>query len=155
MQKSWRITSALKSPLMVKIHRLPSRIFHSLGLAFVTPEGYIEFKRRTKMEGKKLSLPGALVGALVGLGAEIAIREMTGLDVIEGLLEIIGAGFGLIRIDRRIYESTVKLLKGMDIRPDDDYQRIVRRIDELTVDLPELRENFLRLMDAGVRAKSA
>ena len=36
------------------------------------------------MEGKKLSFPGALVGALVGLGAEIAIREMTGLDVIEG-----------------------------------------------------------------------
>ena len=107
------------------------------------------------MEEKKLSIPGALVGALVGLGAEIAIREMTGLDVIEGILEIIGAGFGLIRIDKRIYESTVKLLKGIDIQPDDDYQQILRRIDELTVDLPELRENFLRLMEAGVRAKNA
>ena len=53
------------------------------------------------MEERKLSIPGALVGALVGLGAEIALREMTGLDVIEGILEIIGAGFGLIRIDRK------------------------------------------------------
>jgi hypothetical protein len=112
-------------------------------------------QRRTKMEEKKLSIPGALVGALVGLGAEVAIREMTGIDVIEGILEIIGAGFGLIRIDKRIYVSTVNLLNGMDIQPDDDYQRIVRKIDELTVDLPELRENFLRLMDAGVRAKNA
>jgi len=107
------------------------------------------------MDERKLSIPGALVGALVGLGAEMAIREMTGFDVIEGILEIIGAGFGLIRIDKRIYASTVKLLKGMDVQPDDDYQRIVRRIDELTVDLPELRENFLRLMEAGVRAKNA
>jgi hypothetical protein len=107
------------------------------------------------MEERKLSIPGALVGALVGLGAEIALREMTGLDVIEGILEIIGAGFGLIRIDRKIYESTVKLLKGVDIQPDDDYQGILRRIDELTVDLPELRESFLKLMEAGVRAKTA
>ena len=112
-------------------------------------------KRRTKMEEKKLSIPGALVGALIGLGAEIAIREMTGFEVVNGILEIIGAGFGLIRIDKRIYESTVKLLKGMDIQPDDDYQRVVRKIDELTVDLPELRESFLKLMEAGVRAKHA
>lgn len=107
------------------------------------------------MAETKLSIPGALVGALVGFGAEIAIREMTGLDVIEGILEIIGAGFGLIRIDKKIYESTVKLLKGIDIQPDDDYQHILKRIDELTIDLPELRESFLRLMEAGVRAKNA
>lgn len=107
------------------------------------------------MEEKKLSLPGALVGALLGLGAEIAIRELTGIDVIDGILEIIGAGFGLIRIDKRIYESTVRLLKGMDVEPDDDYQNILRRIDSLTVDLPELRESFLKLMEAGLRAKKA
>jgi len=107
------------------------------------------------MEEKKLSLPGALVGALVGLGAEIAIRELTGIDVIDGILEIIGAGFGLIRIDRRIFESTVRLLRGIDVEPDDDYQNILRRIDALTVDLPELRENFLKLMEAGLRAKKA
>jgi hypothetical protein len=107
------------------------------------------------MEEKKLSLPGALVGALLGLGAEIAIRELTGIDVIDGILEIIGAGFGLIRIDRRIFESTVRLLRGIDVEPDDDYQNILRRIDALTVDLPELRENFLKLMEAGLRAKKA
>lgn len=107
------------------------------------------------MEDKKLSIPGALVGALVGLGVEIAIREVTGFEVVNGILEIIGAGFGLIRIDRKIYESTVKLLKGIDVEPDDDYRRILRRIDELTVDLPELRESFLKLMEAGLRAKTA
>jgi hypothetical protein len=107
------------------------------------------------VEDKKLSIPGALVGALVGLGVEIAIREVTGFEVVNGILEIIGAGFGLIRIDRKIYESTVKLLKGIDVEPDDDYRRILRRIDELTVDLPELRESFLKLMEAGLRAKTA
>jgi len=107
------------------------------------------------MEDRKLSIPGALVGALVGLGAEIAIRELTGLDIIDGILEIIGAGFGLIRIDRRIYESTVKLLRKMDVQPDDDYRRVLGRIDELTLDLPELRESFFRLMEAGLRAKRA
>ncbi|MBW2057336.1 MAG: hypothetical protein JRH07_09515 [Deltaproteobacteria bacterium] len=107
------------------------------------------------MGERRLSLPGALVGALLGLGAEIAIRELVGLDVVDGILEIIGAGFGLIRIDKRIYESTVRLLKGMDIESDDDYRRILRRIDELTLDLPELRESFLRLMEAGLRAKKA
>ncbi len=112
-------------------------------------------KRRHPMEDRKLSIPGALVGALVGLGAEIAISELTGFDIVGGLLEIIGAGFGLIRIDKRIYESTVKLLGKMDIQPDDDYQQVLRRIDELTLDLPELRESFFRLMEAGLRAKSA
>ncbi len=107
------------------------------------------------MKENRLSLPGALVGALVGLGADIAIRELAGFDVLEGILEIIGAGFGLIRIDKRIYESTLSLLKGMDMQPDDDYQRILQKIDDLTVDLPELRENFLKLMAAGLRAKKA
>ena len=107
------------------------------------------------MEEKRLSIPGALVGALVGLGVEIAIRELTGFDIIEGILGIIGAGFGLIRIDRRIYESTVRLLRRMDVEPDDDYRQILRRIDELTVDLPELRQSFLKLMEAGLKARSA
>jgi hypothetical protein len=107
------------------------------------------------MEAKRLSVPGALVGALVGLGVEIAIRELTGFDIVQGILEIIGAGFGLIRIDRRIYESTVGLLRRMDVQPDDDYRQIPRKIDELTVDLPELRQSFLKLMEAGLKARSA
>jgi hypothetical protein len=107
------------------------------------------------MKEQKLSLPGALFGSLAGLGADIAISELTGFELVSGILEIIGAGFGLLRIDRRIYESTVRLLKGMDVQPDDDYQHILSRIDELTLDLPELRETFLKLMQAGVRAKHA
>jgi hypothetical protein len=107
------------------------------------------------MQERRLSLPGALVGALVGLGAEIAISELTGIDIINGILEILGAGFGLIRIDKRIYESTVKLLKGIDVEPDDDYQNVLRRIDTLTMDLPELRESFVKLMEAGLRARKA
>jgi len=107
------------------------------------------------MKEQKLSFPGALFGALAGLGADIAIRELTGLELVNGILEIIGAGFGLLRIDRRIYESTARLLKGMDVHPDDDYQQILKRIDELTLDLPELRESFLKLMQAGVSAKYA
>jgi len=129
---------------------------HGAGPAL--PSGEMEksaWQEEMEMGERRLSLPGALVGALLGLGAEIAIRELVGLDVVDGILEIIGAGFGLIRIDKRIYESTVRLLKGMDIESDDDYRRILRRIDELTLDLPELRESFLRLMEAGLRAKKA
>jgi hypothetical protein len=107
------------------------------------------------MKEQKLSLPGALFGSLAGLVADIAISELTGIELVNGMLEIIGAGFGLLRIDRRIYESTARLLKGMDVQPDDDYQQILKRIDELTLDLPELRESFLKMMEAGVRAKYA
>jgi hypothetical protein len=107
------------------------------------------------MKEQKLSLPGALFGALAGLGTDIAIRELTGLELVNGILEIIGAGFGLLRIDKRIYESTARLLKGIDVDPDDDYQDIIKRIDELTLGLPELRESFLKMMEAGVRAKYA
>ena len=116
---------------------------------------HLQPRKGINMEERRLSVPGALVGALMGLGVEIAIRELTGFDIVDGVLEIIGAGFGLIRIDRRIYQSTVKLLKGMDVEPDDDYQRVLGRIDELTMDLPELRESFLKLMQAGLRAKQA
>ena len=116
---------------------------------------HLQPRKGRSMEERRLSVPGALVGALMGLGVEIAIRELTGLNIVDGVLEIIGAGFGLIRIDRRIYQSTVKLLKGMDVEPDDDYQRVLSRIDQLTMDLPELRESFLKLMQAGLRAKQA
>jgi hypothetical protein len=38
----------------------------------------------------------------MGLAAELALEEITGMEVVGGLLAVIGAGFGLIRIDRRI-----------------------------------------------------
>jgi hypothetical protein len=102
-----------------------------------------------------LSIRGGLVGALMGLGIEVVLREVTGLDVIHGLLELLGAGFGLLRIDREIYEASVRLLREAPVDPDEDYRDVLKRIDRLTQDLPELRENFLRLIEAGLKAREA
>jgi hypothetical protein len=102
-----------------------------------------------------LSIRGGLVGALMGLGVEVVMREVTGLDVIHGLLELLGAGFGLLRIDREIYEASVRLLREAPVDPDEDYRDVLKRIDRLTQDLPELRENFLRLIEAGLKAREA
>ena len=102
-----------------------------------------------------LSIPGGLVGALVGLGVETALRELTGMNVIHGLLELIGAGVGLLRLDRKIYDATVRLLRETRVEPDDDYRDVLNRIDRLTEDLPELRQSFLRLIEAGLRAREA
>jgi hypothetical protein len=107
------------------------------------------------MQSGKLSLRGGLFGALVGVGVETALREMVGLEVIHGLLELLGAGFGLLRIDREIYQASVRLIQQTPVEPDEDYRAVLRRIDRLTQDLPELRENFLRLIEAGLRARQA
>jgi hypothetical protein len=102
-----------------------------------------------------LSVKGSLAGALIGLGVEVALKELMGLEVIHGLLEILGAGFGMLRIDRDIYEASVRLLQDAPITPNEDYREVLERIDRLTEDLPELRENFLRLIDAGLKAREA
>jgi hypothetical protein len=102
-----------------------------------------------------LSLKGGLVGALMGLGVEIALRELTGMEVIHGLLELLGAGFGLLRIDRDIYEASARLLRETTAHSGEDYRDVLKRIDRLTEDLPELRENFLRLIEAGLKAREA
>jgi hypothetical protein len=102
-----------------------------------------------------LSLKGGLVGALMGLGVEMVLRELTGIEVLHGLLELLGAGFGLLRIDKDIYEATVRLLREAPVDPDEDYRDVLARIDRLTEDLPELRENFLRLVEAGLKAREA
>jgi hypothetical protein len=107
------------------------------------------------MMPEKLSIPGGLVGALVGLGVETAIRELTGTNVIHGLLELVGAGVGLLRLDRKIYDATVRLLRETRVDPDEDYRDVLQRIDRLTADLPELRQSFLRLVEAGLRAREA
>ena len=101
-----------------------------------------------------LSIKGGLVGAVVGLGAEVALREFTGLDVIDGMLEIIGAGFGLLRLDKDIYEATVRLLREAPVEHGEDYKHVLERIDRLTEDLPELRESFARMMEAGLKARA-
>lgn len=104
---------------------------------------------------RKLSIPGGLTGALVGLAAELALEEITGMEIVNGLLAVIGAGFGLIRIDRRIYESTVNLLKRVPVEANSDYRDVLEQIDEMSLELPELRESFVKLVQAGIEAQKA
>ena len=104
---------------------------------------------------RKLSIPGGLTGALVGLAAELALEEITGMELVNGLLAIIGAGFGLIRIDRRIYEATVNLIKRVPVEPNSDYSDVLQQIDEMSLELPELRESFVKLVQAGMEAQKA
>lgn len=104
---------------------------------------------------RNLSIPGGLTGALVGLAAELALEEITGMEIVNGLLAVIGAGFGLIRIDRRIYEGTVNLIKRVPVEPNSDYRDVLAQIDEMSLELPELRESFVRLVQAGIEAQRA
>ena len=104
---------------------------------------------------RKLSIPGGLTGALLGLAAELALEEITGMEIVNGLLAVIGAGVGLIRIDRRIYEGTVNLLKRVPVEPNSDYRDVLEQIDEMSIELPELRESFVRLVQAGIEAQKA
>ena len=103
----------------------------------------------------KISAAGGLTGALIGLSVEIALEEITGMELMNGLLAIIGAGFGLIRVDRRIYEATLALLERVEVEPNSDYGDVLEQIDELSQDLPELRENLVNLVQAGIQAQQA
>jgi hypothetical protein len=102
-----------------------------------------------------ISAAGGLTGALIGLSAEIALEEITGMELMNGLLAIIGAGFGLIRVDRRIYEATLALLERVEVESNSDYGDVLVQIDELSQDLPELRENLVKLVQAGIQAQQA
>jgi hypothetical protein len=113
------------------------------------------FARRKRHMDRKLSIPGGLTGALVGLAAELALEEITGMEIVNGLLAVIGAGFGLIRIDRRIYEATVNLIKRVPIEPNSDYRDVLEQIDVMSLELPELRESFVKLVQAGIEAQKA
>jgi hypothetical protein len=102
-----------------------------------------------------ISLRGALAGGLTGLLADFALTELTGHHITMGLLELIGAGLGMFRIDRRIYEAIQDTLTRAKVRDDEDYRQVAERIDELTMDLPELRETILNLVEAGMSAQKA
>ncbi len=102
-----------------------------------------------------LSIPGGLTGALLGLVAELALEEITGMEIVNGLLAVIGAGFGLVRIDQRIYEATVNLIKRVPVEPNSDYRDVLQQIDEMSMELPELRESFVKLIQAGIQAQKA
>jgi hypothetical protein len=107
------------------------------------------------MSRPELSFSGALVGALAGLAAEVTIQEITGQQITHGLLELLGAAAGLWRLDRRLYESLQQTLEQAQGEEGEDYQQVRRRIEELTRDLPELREVLSSMVDAGIQAQKA
>ena len=107
------------------------------------------------MAGKNISLTGAAVGGLAGWVVEVVFQEVTGHHITTGLLEVVGAAAGLWRLDKRmanyLQDTLVQARKGGD----DDYREVKRRIEELTQDLPELREILRNMVDAGIQAQKA
>jgi hypothetical protein len=107
------------------------------------------------MASNKFSLSGALVGTMAGWVAEVAIQEITGHHVTTGLLELLGAAAGLWRLDQRLRGCLQDTLDRAQSGPEEDYRAVKRRIQELTQDLPELREIMTNLVDAGIQAQKA
>jgi DNA-binding ferritin-like protein (Dps family) len=107
------------------------------------------------MPKKDFSLQGALVGGMAGWVAEVAIQEVTGHHVTTGLLELLGAAAGMWRLDKRLARSLKDTLDQAQGSQDRDYQEVKRRIEELTRDLPELREILGNMVDAGISAQKA
>ena len=103
----------------------------------------------------EVSLKGAVAGGLTGLVADLAITELTGHHLATGLLELLGAGIGMFRLDRRLAELLQDTMTRAKIRDDEDYREVAARIDEMTADLPELRETLRRLVEAGMAAHKA
>ncbi|MGB8991421.1 MAG: hypothetical protein WCD80_05150 [Desulfobaccales bacterium] len=107
------------------------------------------------MAKKDLSVSGAMVGGMAGWVAEVAIMEVTGHHVTTGLLELLGAAAGMWRLDQRLARSLTDTLARAQRGQDRDYREVKRRIDELTQDLPELREILGNMVDAGFQAQKA
>jgi len=106
------------------------------------------------MARKKICLTGAAVGGLAGWVAEVAIQEITGHHITTGILEILGAAAGLCRLDKRLAAALRDLLDQAG-EEGGDYRQVKERIQELTRDLPELREILSNLVDAGIQAQRA
>jgi hypothetical protein len=85
----------------------------------------------------------------------VAIQEVTGHHVTTGVLELLGAAAGLWRLDRRLVEALQDTLERAKDGGDDDYRQVKARIEELTQDLPELREILQNMVDAGIQAQKA
>jgi hypothetical protein len=107
------------------------------------------------MNRRDISINGALVGAVAGLAAELTLQEITGHHITHGLLELLGAAVGLWRLDRRLYEALQDSLARAREREDADYREVKRKIEELTDDLPELKEILSNLLEAGIQAQKA
>jgi len=71
------------------------------------------------------------------------------------LLEVVGVAVGLWRLDRRLGESLRDTIVRARLNDGEDYRQVAQRIDELTEDLPELRETILRMVEAGMSAQKA
>ncbi len=104
---------------------------------------------------ERLDPMGGLVGGALGLGAELLLEELTGQELVSGLLAVLGAGFGMLRVDRRIYEATARLIRDIPVEADDSYEAVKAKVEAATADLPELRKAFNALLDAGLRARRA
>ena len=72
-----------------------------------------------------------------------------------GVLEIAGAVAGLMRLDRRLTKALKDTLDKTQDRDDNDYRQVKQRINDLTEDLPELREILQNLVDEGIQAQKA
>ncbi len=106
------------------------------------------------MSSRKISVTGAAVGGLAGWVAEVAIQEITGHHVTTGILEVLGAAAGLCRLDKRLSEALRDTLEAAG-EDREDYRQVKARIEELTRDLPELREILGNMVDAGIQAQRA
>ncbi len=107
------------------------------------------------MARKDISLTGALAGGMAGWVAEVAVQEVTGHHITTGVLELLGAAAGLWRLDRRLGDAFRDTLERARDDRDDDYRQVKSRIEELTQDLPELREILGSMVDAGIQAQKA
>jgi len=107
------------------------------------------------MINKEISLSGAVLGGVAGWVAEVVIQEVTGHHITTGLLEILGAAAGLWRLDRRVARYLEDIVARDRRGADEDYREVKRRIEELTRDLPELREILGNMVDAGIQAQKA
>ena len=107
------------------------------------------------MANTKVSLTGALAGGMAGWVAEVAFQEVTGHHITTGVLELLGAAAGLWRLDRRLADAYRDTLERAKDDRDDDYRQVKSRIEELTQDLPELREILGNMVDAGIQAQKA
>ena len=107
------------------------------------------------MASKRLSVTGAAVGGLAGWVAEVAFQEITGHHITTGILEILGAAAGLCRLDKRLAASLQDTLDQARGEDREDYRQVKERIEELTRDLPELREILGNMVDAGIQAQKA
>jgi hypothetical protein len=108
-----------------------------------------------KLKAYGISGTGAMAGALGGWLVESAVAEVTGHHITTGLLELVGAVIGLLRLDRRLKEALQDTLSQARNGGEDDYRQVKSRIEELTQDLPELREILGNLVDAGLKAQRA